>query len=65
MRCEICNSYSTGGAVSGVCDDCSTIIQVVAEGATGRVEKSYSVIPSPTDAYGRVILCDKHNKNYI
>jgi hypothetical protein len=62
MRCSICDSFTTGGSISAICETCQEIIDsnVVCMEETNI---NYSVIPSETDIFGRVLTNGRHPKN--
>ena len=62
MRCSICDMFITGGAVQSVCETCQDIIDSNVACMDDGVDLDYSVIPSETDMYGRVLTDGRHPK---
>ena len=60
MRCVICDKFVTGGDVEMICGTCTDMIEESKKKTPSDADISYSVMPSITDSYGRVVTGGKY-----
>lgn len=55
MRCIICDIYQSDGPLNDLCETCAAVIRNSLYNNSLALAEDYSVIPSETDHFGRVI----------